>query len=467
MDLVTIALLVVAVIAALGAGLFVGWKAAQKSTEGLRDDNQFLRQAKEAAANDLAAEKQRAARADEYKALLEEVTKERDEANKARAAMEADARNFETRIKDVEAMRKDLAVEFSKVGDEMLAKANKEFLEKAGLKFGELDKETQAKMQALVGPLRELLDRQEKKIAEVEKERVDQYSGLKAVIEEVKQGQGQVRDEARNLVNALRSGPKQRGRWGEKTLENVLQQAGLAEHIDYQTEVSVDTDDGRLRPDAIVNLPGGRKLVIDSKCALNAYLDAVDEVDEEKRSRHFAAHVAALKKHAQDLGSKSYWAQFDDAADYVVMFVPGEHFLNAALEQDAGLWDWAFEKKVLLATPTNLVAIARTVASVWKQEKLAAEAGEIAALGRELHSRLATMADHVASMQTNLSRTNNAFNKMVGSFESQVLTQARRFEDYGSGSAKELPDLGTVESVPRQLTKIVKKEGANDADDAA
>ena len=157
MDLVTIALLVVAVIAALGAGLLVGWKAAQKSTEGLRDDNQFLRQAKEAAANDLAAEKQRAMRADEYKALLEEVTKERDEANKARAAMEADARNFETRIKDVEAMRKDLAVEFSKVGDEMLAKANKEFLEKAGLKFGELDKETQAKMQALVGPLREFL----------------------------------------------------------------------------------------------------------------------------------------------------------------------------------------------------------------------------------------------------------------------------------------------------------------------
>ena len=471
MDALTIVIVVVGVLAALAGGAFVGWRAAQKATEGLRDDNNFLRQAKEAAANDLAAANERASRADEYKRLLDEVTKERDEANKAKAGLEADARNFDQRIKDVEAMRKDLAVEFGKVGDAVMEKAQKEFLEKAGLKFGELDKETQAKMQALVGPLKELLAKQEEKIALVEKERVDHYSGLKAVIEEVKQGQGQVRDEARNLVNALRSSPKARGRWGEQSLRNVLEQAGLSEHADFATEVSVDTDEGRLRPDVIVNLPGGRKLVIDAKCSLNAFLDAADEVDDDRRASHLSAHVASMKKHASDLGSKSYWAQFDDAADYVVMYIPGEHFLTAALEQDSGLWDWAFEKKVLLATPTNLVAIARTVASVWKQEKLAAEAGQIAALGRELHSRLATMAEHVASMQTNLSRTNNAFNKMVGSFESQVLTQARRFEEFGSGSAKELPDLSTVESVPRQLTKSVSgaapKTGANDADDAA
>jgi DNA recombination protein RmuC len=165
-----------------------------------------------------------------------------------------------------------------------------------------------------------------------------------------------------------------------------------------------------------------------------------------------------MRTHVQQLGSKAYWAQFGDAADYVVMYIPGEHFLTAALEQDPNLWEWAFERKVLLATPTNLVAIARTVATVWKQEKLAAEAGKIAELGKELHSRLATMAEHVASVGTNLGRMNNAYNKMVGSLESQVLTQARRFEDYGAGSAKEIAEPPVIEASPRTLTKLPVKE---------
>ena len=265
----------------------------------------------------------------------------------------------------------------------------------------------------------------------------------------------------------MRSSPKARGRWGEQSLRNVLEQAGLVEHADFQTEVSVDTDDGRLRPDVIVNLPGGRKLVIDAKCSLNAFLDASEEADDERRAGHLRAHVASIRNHAQQLGSKSYWAQFEDSADYVVMFIPGEHFLTAALEQDHGLWEWAFEKKVLLATPTNLVAIARTVASVWRQETLAKEAGKIAALGRELHNRLATMADHVVSVGLNLERANNAYNKMVGSLESQVLTQAKRFEEYGAGSAKELPDLSPVQATPRTMTKLAAPKPSANEDDAA
>jgi DNA recombination protein RmuC len=207
----------------------------------------------------------------------------------------------------------------------------------------------------------------------------------------------------------------------------------------------------------IVRLPGGRKLVIDAKCSLNSYLDACDEVDDDKRDACFRAHVASIRNHAQQLGSKAYWAQFDDSADYVIMYIPGEHFLTAALERDNGLWDWAFERKVLLATPTNLVAIAKTVASIWRQERLAEAAQEIANLGKELHSRLATMNEHMTRMGKNLSTANTAYNQMVGSFESQVLTQARRFETLGAGSAKELDTPPMVEASPRPLTKIAGK----------
>ena len=266
----------------------------------------------------------------------------------------------------------------------MLGDARKSFLEQAGERF------TQT-----VTPVETLLKSYQEKLQTIEKERVDHYAGLREAVELVRTGQGQVRDETRNLVNALRSAPKTRGRWGEQSLRNVLVQSGLVEGIDFNMEVSVTTDDGRLRPDAIVNLPSDRKLIIDAKCSLNAFLEACEEVDEAKRAACFKAHVASMTRHAQQLGSKAYWAQFGDAADYVIMYIPGEHFLTAALEQDPELWEKAFKDRVLLATPTNLVAIARTVASVWRQEKLAEAASEIASLGKELHSRLATMNEHM------------------------------------------------------------------------
>ncbi|MCJ7422192.1 DNA recombination protein RmuC [Sphingomicrobium astaxanthinifaciens] len=458
MDALIVAL--VAVIC-LGLGLAAGWHFSQRGLQALRDQNDFLNQRVAKAEQDSAVYLEENKRMNEVRTLLEAVTAERDEAMQKNAAYEADKRHVDERIRDLEATKDKLVTQFREIGDMMLDKAQKDFLEKAQHRFKEADQQSEAKLTQLVGPLKELLKAQAEKIDSVEKQRLGQYEGLKAVVEEVKQGQGLVRDEARNLVNALRAQPKARGRWGEKTLENVLEQAGLSEHIDYRTEVSVDGEDGKLRPDAVVNLPGGRQLIIDAKCSLNAYLDAAEEADEDKRQGHLQQHLSSLKNHAQQLGSKAYWSQFEDSADYVIMFVPGEHFLSAALEQDNGLWDWAFERKVLLATPTNLVAIARTVASVWRQEKMAKEAGQVAALGKELHSRIATLAEHIVSMQTNLTRTNNAFNKMVGSFESQVLTQAKRFEDLGAGSAKTLPGTGQVEVAPRGLTKLVG--GLNEA----
>ena len=324
---------------------------------------------------------------------LDEVVKERDanrdassELTALRATQEEREKGFQQQLAALKDAKESLSAQFHEIANKLLGDARKTFLDQAGEKF------TQA-----VSPVETLLKTYQEKLQTIEKERVDHYAGLREAVELVRTGQGQVRDETRSLVNALRASPKARGRWGEQSLKNVLEQAGLSEHVDFQTEVSVETNDGRLRPDVIVRLPGGRNLVIDAKCSLNAYLDACEEIDDERREACFRAHVASIRNHAQQLGSKAYWAQFGDSADYVIMYIPGEQFLAAALEQDPALWDWAFERRVLLATPTNLVAIAKTVASIWRQERLAEAAQEIANLGKELHSRLATMNEHMIS----------------------------------------------------------------------
>ena len=455
------------IIVGLLIGIAAGWYLGSRGAAVIRDELVASRERAGAAERDLAGASERATRAEQLQKLLDAVTGERDEAQRARAALEADQRGFDQRMADLTASRDALVAQFREVGDKLLEKAQKDFLDKAGERFTAADKASETKLKSLLAPVETTLKRYEEGLAKVEKERVDQYAGLREAVELVRTGQGQVRDETRNLVNALRSSPKARGRWGEQSLRNVLEQAGLSAHADFRTEVSVDTDEGRLRPDVIVNLPGGRKLVIDAKCSLNAFLDASEEVDDDRRKAHMTAHLASIRNHAQQLGSKAYWAQFGDAADYVIMYIPGEHFLTAALELDERLWEWAFERKVLLATPTNLVAIARTVASVWKQEKLAEAADEIASLGKELHSRLSTMAQHMERVGKNLSTANSAYNQMVGSFESQVFSQARRFEALGAGSSKELPVPPMVDASPRPLTKLAAPARSENAGDKA
>jgi DNA recombination protein RmuC len=230
----------------------------------------------------------------------------------------------------------------------------------------------------------------------------------------------------------------------------VLEQCGLAEHTDFHLEHSLDTEEGRLRPDAIVNVPGQKKLVIDAKVSLNAYQAAFEADDEEERKRHLALHAKSMRGHVQTLGTKSYQSQFEDAPDYVVMFVPGEHFVAAALEADPELWDFAFEKRVLLATPTNLVAICRTVAQVWRQDGLAREAQEIGRMGAELYERLRTAAEHLKRVGGGLETAVNNYNKFVGSFERNVLSSGKRLAEKGVDIGKaEIPEVPLVESAPR------------------
>ena len=412
---------------ALGCGL--GWFVGNRQAGAFRDERDAQAESYRRAIADLAAAEERAKQVPLLQAQVEALRSERDAALRETATLQADSRNFELRLKELSEARDLLSAQFSEIGGKLLQDAQKNFLDRAGARFEEAGKENSAKLQLLLKPVEDTLKRYEEGLTRVEKDRVGSYHELKEAVEQVRVGQSQVRDEAAKLVNALRHSPKSRGRWGEQSLRNVLEQAGLSPYADFQSEVSVDTGDGRLRPDVIVRLPGGRKLIIDAKCSLNAFLDASEEVDEVARLGHLKAHATSIRNHATQLGGKNYWQQFGDAADYVVMYIPGEHFLTAALEQDDELWEWSFERRVLLATPTNLVAIARTVASVWRQENIAEQSAEIARLGKELHARLATMGSHIVKLGRNLELATGAYNSFVGSLESQVMTQAKRFDD--------------------------------------
>jgi DNA recombination protein RmuC len=426
--------LVAGVLVALAVGALVGWLFG--SRDGVR--------AKQTA--------------DGLRLQLDDVVKERD-ANRAaaeelaavKAAQGERDRAFEVRVAELTAARETLSAQFAEVGGKLLEGAQKQFLERADQRFRQSEENAGTNLKALLQPVHERLQRYEETVTRVEEERRKDFGLLTGHIEAMKSGTDRVSAEAAKLVNALRNAPKARGRWGEQQLRNVLESCGLTEHCDFETEVSRATEDGsRLRPDVTLRVPGGQSLVIDAKVSLNAYQDAFGAVDETERSAHLAAHAAAIKNHVNTLGNKAYWAQFDDAPDYVVMFIPGEHFLSAALEQDGKLWDYAFDRRVLLATPTNLIAIARTVAAVWRQENLAKEARQIGELGKELYDRLAKAAQELKRVGGGLTTAVNSYNSFVSSFESRSLVTARKFRDLSiEPGAREIDDLSPVEALPR------------------
>ncbi len=441
-----IELLLLAVFA-LAIGLLVGWLLGKQSVAPVREQ--------------LAAAQVRAEDAKFARDLHAEVELERDEAMQRIAGLEADhaarAESFEVQLSQMSAAKDALGAQFAETAAKLLDTAQRQFLERAEARFKQSEESAGQGLKALLQPVTERLQRYEEGVAKVEAERRDAFGDLKGQIEAMRIGTERVSGEAAKLVNALRNAPKARGRWGEQQLKNVLESCGLSEYADFQTEVSIGVEDGaRLRPDVIIRVPGGQSLVIDAKVSLNAYQDAFGSVDEADRLTHLAAHALSMRTHVNSLGNKSYWSQFADAPDYVIMFVPGEHFLSAALENDPNLWDFAFDKKVLLATPTNLIAIARTVAAVWRQEKLAGQAREIADLGKELYARLAVMGNHVGRLGKNLDTAVGAYNAFVASLETNVLTQAKRFEtlniDTGNKTIEVLP---VIEQQTRPLVKLV------------
>lgn len=390
------------------------------------------------------------AEAKELDARFRQAIKELGDASIENATLKANAASFAEQKAGLIAAQEALKKEFEAAGARILNQAQEALLNRAQERLTQSEEKSAERLKALLAPVDERLKSYEQQVQTLEQQRVDAFGQLTGLIQSLREGQEQVRAEAARLGNSLTNAPKARGRWGERALQNVLEQCGLSQHTDFALEHSLDTEDGRLRPDAIVHVPGQKKLVIDAKVSLNAYQAAFEANDDAERKRHLDLHAKAMRGHVQALGAKAYQSQFDDAPDYVVMFVPGEHFVAAALESDPDLWDFAFHNKVLLATPTNLVAIARTVAMVWKQDQLAREAVEIGKAGAELYDRIAVAAEHLKRVGGGLESAVNNYNKFVSSFERNVVTSGKRLRDKGIEIGKrEIEDVPMIEAAPR------------------
>ena len=345
---------------------------------------------------------------------------------------------------------------FKSISAEALVQNNQTFLHlaKATLeKFqaeakGDLRLKQQA-IQELVTPLKQTLEKYEHQVLELERKREQAYGGLHQYLENVSSTQVELRKETGNLVKALRASHV-RGKWGEISLRRLVELAGLVEHCDFRDQQSIKGEESRLRPDLIVYLPNDRKIVIDAKVPLDSYLKAVEAETEEERDQLMVEHSQHLQRHISMLASKSYWERLGGSPEFVVMFLPLESLYSAALRLNPDLLEEGIQKKVILATPTTLIALLKAVDHGWKQEKLAHNAEQISALGKELYERLYKVSEHLCRLGNNLDRSVQAYNETVGSFESRVFAQVRRFRDLGIPAKEDIPEAPWIDRTPRR-----------------
>lgn len=400
--------------------------------------------------------------------LINDTRKNLESEQKAKAIaetrLEEANKNLEEQKRLLEQAQEKLTTAFQALSGEALKSNNKAFLELARENLNVIlskakgdfeSKETAIKN--LVQPLADSLQKYEKQINELEKNRASAYSSLDNQIKSLVSSEQMLQKETGNLVSALRR-PEVRGRWGEITLKRVVELAGMSGHCDYTEQVSVNTEEGRLRPDMIIHLPNDREIVVDSKVSLDAYLDAIAQDTEEKKKSFMLKHTQQVKKHIRSLSEKKYCDQFPKAPEFVVMFMPAESFLNAALENDPALIEDGISAKVIIATPATLVALLRAVSYGWRQEQVTENAQKIADLGKELYKRFDPFLEHVNKTGNNLSQAVSSYNKMVSSLESRIMVGVRKFKELGASENKELPEITSIEQIP------VKSQNNNDKD---
>jgi len=425
-------------ILALLAGLVVGWLAR---------------------AGAAARAEAQAAEVAPLRVQLGEVTAARDTALRELAAERATAsertRSFEAQMTELREAKDALSAQFNEVGAKLLAEAQRQFLERADQRFAQANEKGEAQLKALLQPVETTLKRYEEGLQKVEKERVGSYEALKEAVSSLAQGNDLVRKETARLTNVLRSSPKHRGRWGEEQLRTILESAGLAENVDFELENAVNDGERQLRPDCVIKLPGNRCIVVDVKCPLTAFEQAYDEEDETRRGELLLAHAKAMQSYATDLGRKSYQRQFDLSPDFVIMFIPGEHFLAAAAERAPDLIETAFRGGVIIASTINMLALAKVMAGMWRQEGLAKQAEEVGRLGKDLYASLAKMSEYIEKLGRSLGQTTNAYNEFVGSIEGRVLTRAKRFEALGIDTGgKTIGAMPVVDKAVQPLAKL-------------
>jgi DNA recombination protein RmuC len=377
--------------------------------------------------------------------------------------LETELRNQQRAVEEKEAtltnLRSQIEQEIKNLANEALQGNQQSFLNLANEVFNthrdtsatELDERKRA-IDALLAPLATALKEYQECLSEIEKVREKAYGRISTELQNVVRLQVETRTETSKLVNALRAAPKTRGRWGEHQLRNVLELAQLMPYIDFLAEETYWRGDEKLRPDVVIRLPGDRHIVVDAKTPIVAYLDAVEAVDEETREARLNEHARQMRQHMKQLAAKSYWDALAVTPDFVVMFVPGENFFAAAVERDRDLFEDAIKQRVLITTPTTLIVLAKAVALGWRQEKVAENTRQIANLGREIYKRLRTMGQHVADVGTHLGETVNAYNSFVGSLESSVMPQGRKFNELEvEGTQERLKEFTPIDAVVRSV----------------
>ena len=373
------------------------------------------------------------------------------EQNELQIALESERIRSEASTKAEERLRgtfDTLAGESLRANSEMFLRLARETFSRDHVIAENTLKERETAIASLVEPLKVALERTEQQVQAIERERRDAFTALRTQIEGLAGGHAQLQRETRNLVTALRR-PEVRGRWGEMTLRRVVELAGMAEHCDFTEQLHVVAEEGALRPDMVIHMPESRTLVVDVKTPLDAYLEAIEAVSDEARNVALKRHAQQVETRVRQLGSKSYWAQFQDSPEFVVLFLPGDQFLSAALTERPDMLDSALKAGVILATPSTIIALLKTVAYGWRQAAVAENAAKIQELGADLHKRLGAFVRHLEKLGKNLNTAVDAYNSAVGSLERQVLPQARRFPEMGVTSDAPLTTLEPIAQIAR------------------